>query len=147
MPYVNRVKASIDSGIYSLPINLQTINQFFGLRLDLLEAEAFLRGKASCEYPEPANFEEQALSFIGEDPYRAFFYGYTKKQWGCEPRELPASILKRIPVRFNYNDNYYASRWQGLPLEGYTEVVRRILDHPGIPASRHPGIPASRHRG
>jgi len=132
MPYINRVKASIDSGIYSLPINLHTINQFFGQRLDPLEAEAFLRSKASAVYPDPANFEEQALSFIGEDLYRAFFYGYTKKQWGCEPRELPASILKRIPVRFNYNDNYYASRWQGLPLEGYTEVVRRILDHPGI---------------
>ena len=132
MPYVNRVKASIESGIYSLPINLHTINQFFGLRLDPLEAEAFLRSKASAAYPDPANFEEQALSFIGEDLYRAFFHGYTKKQWGCEPRELPASILKRIPVRFNYNDNYYASRWQGLPLEGYTDVVRRILDHPGI---------------
>ena len=132
MPYTNRVKASIPSGIYSLPINLHTINQFFGLRLDPLEAEAFLASRASRDFPEPANFEEQAFGFIGEELYQAFFYGYTRKQWGCEPRELPASILKRIPVRFNYNDNYYASRYQGLPLEGYTEVIRRILDHPCI---------------
>lgn len=132
MPYVNRVKASISAGIYSLPINLHTINQFFGLRLDPREAEAFLAARASRDFPEPANFEEQALSFIGEELYQAFFYGYTRKQWGCEPRALPASILKRIPVRFNYNDNYYASRYQGLPLEGYTEVIRRILDHPSI---------------
>ena len=132
MPYTNRVKASIPSGIYSLPINLHTINQFFGLRLDPLEAEAFLASRASRDFPEPANFEQQALSFIGDDLYKAFFYGYTRKQWGCEPRQLPASILKRIPVRFNYNDNYYASRHQGLPLEGYTEVIRRILDHPSI---------------
>lgn len=132
MPYTNRVKASIPRGIFSLPINLHTINQFFGLRLDPHQAEAFLASRASKEFPEPANFEEQALSFIGEELYRAFFYGYTRKQWGCEPQELPASILKRIPVRFNYNDNYYATRHQGLPLEGYTEVIRRILDHPAI---------------
>ena len=132
MPYTNRVKASIPRGIYSLPINLHTINQFFGLRLGPLQAEAFLASRASKEFPKPANFEEQALSFIGEELYRAFFYGYTRKQWGCEPRELPASILKRIPVRFNYNDNYYATRFQGLPLEGYTEVIRRILDHTAI---------------
>jgi UDP-galactopyranose mutase len=69
---------------------------------------------------------------IGRELYETFFYGYTKKQWGCEPRELPASILKRLPVRFNYDDNYYASRYQGIPMEGYTEMIRRILDHPKI---------------
>ncbi|MCP9849775.1 UDP-galactopyranose mutase [Cyanobium sp. Morenito 9A2] len=132
MPYTNRVKASIPKGIYSLPINLHTINQFYGLRLHPKEARTFLASRASREYPEPTNFEEQALSLIGEELYGAFFYGYTRKQWGCEPKELPASILKRIPVRFNYNDNYYATRHQGLPLEGYTEVIRRILDHPAI---------------
>jgi UDP-galactopyranose mutase len=132
MPYVNRVKASISKGIFSLPINLHTINQFFGLRLNPCEAKAFLASRASKEYVHPSNFEEQALSFVGEELYHAFLYGYTRKQWGCEPLELPASILKRLPVRFDYNDNYYSSRYQGLPLEGYTEVVRRILDHPTI---------------
>lgn len=129
IPYINRVKASTSGGIYSLPINLHTINQFYGLRLDPSEAKAFLAQRASADFPNPSNFEEQALSFIGEDLYKAFFYGYTKKQWGCEPRNLPASILKRIPVRFNYNDNYYQSTYQGIPLEGYTEVIARILSH------------------
>jgi UDP-galactopyranose mutase len=81
---------------------------------------------------EPANFEEQALKFLGADLYQAFFYGYTKKQWGCEPTELPASILKRLPVRFNYDDNYYNSRFQGIPRDGYSAVIDAILDHPQI---------------
>jgi UDP-galactopyranose mutase len=64
--------------------------------------------------------------------YENFFYGYTKKQWGVEPRELPAAILQRLPVRFNYDDNYYQQRYQGIPIEGYTSIVQKILDHPGI---------------
>jgi UDP-galactopyranose mutase len=96
------------------------------------EAAKFIAGLAEFSGAEPANFEEQALKFVGREIYETFFYGYTKKQWGCEPRELPASILKRLPVRFNYDDNYYASRFQGIPTEGYTEMIRRMLDHPRI---------------
>jgi UDP-galactopyranose mutase len=129
-PFVNRVKASIAKGVFSLPINLHTINQFFGLRLDPEAAKAFLAGKADTSIGEPRNFEEQALKFIGRELYEAFFLGYTRKQWGCDPKELPASILKRLPVRFDYNDSYYNSRFQGIPREGYTEIIRRILDHP-----------------
>jgi UDP-galactopyranose mutase len=81
---------------------------------------------------EPRNFEEQALKFIGRELYEAFFYGYTRKQWGCEPSELPASILKRLPIRFNYDDNYYNSLHQGIPEQGYTAIVEKILDHPAI---------------
>ena len=77
-------------------------------------------------------FEEQALRFIGRELYHAFFYGYTKKQWGCEPSELPASILKRLPVRFNYNDNYYNNIYQGIPVNGYTELVEKLLNSPKI---------------
>ena len=77
---------------------------------------------------EPANFEEQALKFVGRDLYEAFFRGYTIKQWGCAPTELPAEVLKRLPVRFDYNDNYYDSPWQALPRQGYTDVVDRMLD-------------------
>ncbi|MFZ1304763.1 MAG: UDP-galactopyranose mutase, partial [Ferruginibacter sp.] len=66
------------------------------------------------------------------DLYHAFFYGYTKKQWGCEPSELPASILKRLPVRFNYNDNYYNNIYQGIPVNGYTELVEKLLESPKI---------------
>lgn len=128
-PFVNRPKASIDSGIYSLPINLHTINQFFGKKLNPREARAFIQSRADRSIHDPQNFEEQALRFMGHELYEAFFYGYTKKQWGCEPRELPASILKRLPLRFNYNDNYYGSVYQGIPAEGYTAIVERILKH------------------
>ncbi len=132
-PFTNRVKAVSRSGVYSLPVNLHTINQFFRRNFNPEEARAFLasRAEAPGSLP-PRNFEEQALQMIGRELYEEFFYGYTKKQWGCEPTELPASILKRLPVRFSYDDNYYATRFQGIPEEGYTAVVSRILDHPGI---------------
>jgi UDP-galactopyranose mutase len=131
-PFVNRVKASTSRGVFSLPINLHTINQFFGTKLGPKEAQAFIASKAEASIQEPQNFEEQALKFIGRDLYDAFFRGYTKKQWGCDPTELPASILKRLPVRFNYDDNYYNSSYQGIPADGYTEVIRRILEHPRV---------------
>jgi UDP-galactopyranose mutase len=132
MPFTNRVKASTSRGIFSLPINLYTINQFFGVKLNPTEAMAFIASKSDASIKNPQNFEEQALKFIGRELYEAFFYGYTKKQWGCEPTELPASILKRLPVRFNYDDNYYNSTHQGIPRDGYTEIIRNILDHASI---------------
>jgi UDP-galactopyranose mutase len=132
MPFVNRVKAMTDRGVFSMPINLHTINQFFGKRLNPSEARDFIVSLGDKTIGEPANFEEQALKFLGAELYQTFFYGYTKKQWGCEPRNLPASILKRLPVRFDYNDNYYDSAFQGIPAEGYTEMIRRILGHDRI---------------
>jgi len=131
-PFTNRVKASIDKGVFSLPINLHTINQFFGKRMSPDEAREFIGTLGDKSIEEPQNFEEQALKFLGRDLYEAFFYGYTKKQWGCEPTELPASILKRLPVRFNYDDNYYNTRYQGIPEDGYTALIGNILDHPAI---------------
>ena len=131
-PFVNRVKASIDKGVFSLPVNLHTINQFFGKSLSPREAREFIRQKADHSIKEPANFEEQALKFIGRELYEAFFYGYTRKQWGCEPTELPAAILSRLPVRFSYDDNYYNSPLQGMPAEGYTAVIDNILAHENI---------------
>jgi UDP-galactopyranose mutase len=132
MPYINRVKAVNRRGVFSLPINLHTINQFFGQTFSPAEAREFIGTLGDKSIKEPQNFEEQALSLLGRDLYEAFFYGYTKKQWGCEPTELPASILKRLPVRFNYDDNYYNSRFQAIPKDGYTCVVERLLDHPAI---------------
>lgn len=129
-PYVHRVKAMSKGKVYNLPVNLQTINQFFGKTFDPAEARLFLEGLGDSSITDPANFEEQALRFIGEDLYRAFFYGYTKKQWGCEPTELPASILKRIPVRFTYDDNYHNNIFTGIPVDGYTAIIKKILDHP-----------------
>ncbi len=131
-PFINRVKAVSRSGIYSLPVNLLTINQFFRRQFNPANARAFLASKAEKNITAPQNFEEQALQMIGRELYEEFFYGYTKKQWGCEPTELPASILKRLPVRFDYDDNYYAARFQGIPEDGYSAIIGRILDHPGI---------------
>ncbi|MEI9897547.1 MAG: UDP-galactopyranose mutase [Chthoniobacter sp.] len=131
-PFVNRVKAVTPRGIFSLPINLLTINQFFGKAFNPTEARAFVATLGEATVDEPRNFEEQALRMMGRDLYENFFLGYSLKQWGCHPRELPASILKRLPIRFNYDDNYYDKKHQGIPEHGYTEIVRAILDHPRI---------------
>ena len=119
-PFAHKVKAISKDKVYSLPVNLHTINQFFNKTFTPAEAESFISSKADKNIIEPQNFEEQALKFIGRDLYDAFFYGYTKKQWGCEPTQLPASILKRLPVRFSYDDNYYNNPYVGIPVEGYT---------------------------
>jgi UDP-galactopyranose mutase len=131
-PYTNRVKAITARGVFSMPMNLLTINQFFGEAMNPSRAKEFLARVGDSSIKEPRNFEEQALRFLGRELYENFFYGYTKKQWGVEPRELPASILQRLPVRFNYDDNYYQQRYQGIPLDGYTAIVEKILDHPAI---------------
>lgn len=132
MPFVNRVKAVYNGRVYSLPINLMTINSFFGKTFSPAEAASFMAGIGDASITDPQTFEEQALRFVGQDLYEAFFKGYTQKQWGLHPSALPASILKRLPVRFNYDDNYYASTFQGMPKHGYTHIVERMLDHPGI---------------
>lgn len=131
-PYVNRVKAVTSRGVFSLPINLLTINQFFNKAMSPSVARRFVEDLSDTSIVNVSSFEDQALRFLGRDLYQAFFYGYTKKQWGVEPRDLPASILRRLPVRFNYDDNYYASRYQGIPVSGYTAIVEKMLDHPRI---------------
>lgn len=132
MPFTNRVKAVTRGQVFSLPINLLTINQFFGKTFNPEQAQAFLESVADKSIDDPLTFEEQALRFVGRDLYEAFFKGYTIKQWGMHPSQLPASILRRLPVRFNYDDNYYASTYQGMPRHGYTYIVQRMLDHPDI---------------
>lgn len=131
-PYRNRVKATAGGRVYSLPVNLLTINQLFGTTLRPDEARAFIAAKADTSITDPRSFEEQALRFIGRELYETFFEGYTRKQWGCAPSDLPASILKRLPVRFSYDDDYFAHRFQGMPEDGYTALVERLLDHPRI---------------
>jgi UDP-galactopyranose mutase len=131
-PYIHRVKAKTGNRVYSMPVNLHTINQFFNATFSPAEAKVFIDSLADKTIAEPQNFEEQALRFIGNDLYKAFFYGYTKKQWGCEPSELPASILKRIPVRFNYDDNYYNNSFSGIPVDGYTALIQKMISHPSI---------------
>jgi UDP-galactopyranose mutase len=131
-PYVHRVKAMSNGKVYSLPVNLHTINQLFQRSFNPEEAKAFLETLADTSIADPKNFEEQALRFIGKELYEAFFYGYTKKQWGCEPTELPASILKRIPVRFNYDDNYHNNIYTGIPVNGYTDLIEKLIRQKGV---------------
>lgn len=131
-PYVHRVKAMSNGKIYSLPVNLHTINQLFGKSFTPDQAKIFLETLADTSITDPQNFEEQALRFIGKELYYAFFYGYTKKQWGCEPTELPASILKRIPVRFNYDDNYHNNIFTGIPVDGYSAIIKKLIEQDNI---------------
>lgn len=133
LPYKNRVKTTSRGQVFSLPVNLHTINQFFDRTMRPDEAHSFItQEQADTSIEDPQTFEEQALRFVGRDLYEAFFKGYTMKQWGCHPSELPASILKRLPVRFNYDDNYFFHKFQGMPETGYTAMIERILDHPLI---------------
>mgnify|MGYP005750458159 CR=1 FL=1 len=128
MPYINRVKATAKGQVFSLPINLHTINQFFHKTMNPKQAQNFVEALGDKSITEPKSFEEQALKFLGRDLYEAFFEGYTLKQWGVEPENLPASILKRLPVRFNYDDNYFNHTFQGMPKEGYTPIFEKLLD-------------------
>lgn len=135
MPYNHRVKAIAKGRAYSLPVNLLTINQFFDKTFSPAEAEAFVTSIADTSITQPVTFEDQALRFVGRDLYEAFFKGYTKKQWGVDPTELPASILARLPVRFNYEDSYFNHPYQAIARDGYTEIIGAILDHPRIKVS------------
>lgn len=131
-PYNHRVKAVSGGSVYSLPVNLLTINQFFGTTFNPAQAEAFIVSKSDKSISTPVTFEDQALKFVGRELYEAFFSGYTKKQWGVDPTELPASILARLPVRFTYEDSYFNHPYQAIPENGYTPIVEAILDHPSI---------------
>ncbi|MCG7494970.1 UDP-galactopyranose mutase [Thalassobius sp. Cn5-15] len=131
MPYRHRVRTTAQGQVYTLPVTLHSINQLFGTAMGPEEARAFLASQAE-DIPDPQSFEEAALAQMGRRLYEAFFKGYTQKQWGCDPRDLPASILKRLPLRFEYDDSYFAHRYQGIPREGYTAMVTAMLDHPRI---------------
>ncbi len=131
-PFKHRVKTISGGQVFSLPVNLHTINQFFGTTLSPQEAADLLAQKADKTITIPQNFAQQALRMIGPQLYEAFFKGYTQKQWGVDPAELPAAILKRLPVRLSYDDNYFFHTFQGMPEHGYTQLVTQILDHPNI---------------
>ena len=123
VPYNHRVKATSGGAVYSLPVNLHTINQFFGKTLSPAEAQQFIADHADSSIDTPVSFEDQALKFVGRELYEAFFKGYTQKQWGVSPTDLPASILARLPVRFSYEDSYFNHPYQAIPRDGYTQIV------------------------
>lgn len=141
-PYVHRVKASTKKGVFSLPVNLHTLNQYFGRRMSPGEARAFLEKLSVNHHSEAETFEDVALQRVGAELYETFFYGYTLKQWGVAPSKLPAYLFSRLPVRYSYEDSYYWSIYQGIPKDGYTAILGRILEHPSIRLSlrAHVGI-------
>jgi UDP-galactopyranose mutase len=131
--YQHKVLIEHSGQVYAMPIGLMTINSYYDLCLKPFEAEAFINQEISqANITEPMNLEEKAISLIGEKLYNAFIKGYTQKQWGRDPKELPAEIITRLPVRSSYNINYFNDPWQGIPLEGYTKLFERILSHNNI---------------
>ena len=137
--YVNRVKARSNGSIYSLPINLHTINQFFKKTFNPKEAEQFI-DKLRIKNIPITNFKNYIVSSIGEELYEAFFKYYTIKQWGKDPEQIDVSTAKRLPIRFHYDDNYYNDRYQGIPVDGYTSIFKRMLDHKNIKVSLNTGF-------
>ena len=130
-PYVHRVRTVHGGQVYALPINLGTINQFFRAAMSPDEARALIARQAAEVAPGAArNLEEKAVSLIGRPLYEAFVRGYTAKQWQTDPRDLPASIITRLPVRYTYDDRYFSDTWEGLPVDGYTALLERMAGHP-----------------
>lgn len=123
--FVNRPRINYKDKIYSFPINLLTLYQVFGVKDPILAKEILEKNKIPIV--NPANLEEWCLSEIGKDLYEIFIKGYTKKQWMKDPKELPSSIIKRIPIRTNFDDNYYFDKYQGIPEGGYTKIIDKML--------------------
>lgn len=134
--YRHKVLTEYRGRAYPMPISLATINAFYGLGLKPEEARAFIAGEAAkAGITAPANLEEKAVSLIGRPLYEAFIKGYTLKQWQRDPRDLPAAIIDRLPVRTNYNPEYFDDPWQGQPESGFHGLFDALLSHPNITVS------------
>lgn len=131
--YQHKVLARYEDKTYFLPLGLALVNQFYGLNLTPSELPAFIAKEAAGSKEEVGlNFETQAISFIGRPLYEAFIREYTRKQWGMDPRELSADIIRRLPVRASYDVNYFSDYRQGIPLTGYNSLFDGLLDHSNI---------------
>src|SRR3954451_7815092 len=145
--YQHRVFSIFKGRVYPMPINLATICEYFGRAMSPDEARALIAeqaaeaagggasgasGAAGGPAAQPRNLEEKAISLIGRPLYEAFIRGYTAKQWQTDPRELPPEIIARLPVRYTFEDRYFADRYEGLPVDGYTPWLERMADHPRI---------------
>lgn len=127
--FVNSPIAVYRGEIYNLPFNMNTFSKLWGIRTPA-EAQAKIREQIeSLSIGEPRNLEEQALSLAGRDVYEKLIKGYTEKQWGRDCRELPAFIIRRVPLRFTYDNNYFTDRYQGIPVGGYTAIIEKMLEN------------------
>ncbi|SPE51795.1 UDP-galactopyranose mutase [Verrucomicrobia bacterium] len=129
--YQHRVLASVDGRLVPIPINLDTINQLYGLRLSSFEMEAFLASRAEPIDPIRTS-EDVVVSKVGRELYEKFFRGYTRKQWGLDPSELDAQVTARVPTRTNRDDRYFTDAYQAMPRHGFTRMFANLLDHPNI---------------
>ena len=131
--YRHQVLTTSHNKVYQMPINLETINSFYNLSLKPFEVEDFLRNEIASDYIEtPVNFEDKAINLVGRKLYETFIKGYSKKQWGQDPKRLPVDLLNRLPFRKNYDESYYQSKWQGIPDSGYTSLFKKMLSHKNI---------------
>lgn len=146
--YINSPVAIYKDELYNMPFNMNTFSKMWGIRTPD-EARAIIEKQKAAEHVEtPSNLEEQALSLVGRDVYEKLVKGYTEKQWGRDCTDLPASIIKRLPVRFTYDNNYFNDRYQGVAMGGYTGMVERMLGDVEVILSceyadfiaEHPGI-------
>jgi UDP-galactopyranose mutase len=131
--YQHHVWTKYSGRIYPMPINLATICEYFGKAMTPDEARELIREQAAeVSSSDAANLEEKAISLIGRPLYDAFIRGYTAKQWQTDPRELPAEIITRLPVRYTFDNRYFSDAWEGLPVDGYTAWLKKMADHPNI---------------
>ena len=131
-PYEHRVRAIVRSKMVPIPINRTTLNELFGLDLKTdEEAAAYLASRAE-PVDEIRTSEDVVINAVGQELYELFFRGYTRKQWGLDPSELDKQVTSRIPTRTNTDDRYFSDKFQAMPLEGYTKMFERMLDHPLI---------------
>jgi len=126
--YINSPVAVYKDKLYNLPFNMNTFAQMWGIKTPAEAKEIIEKQKAEYNIDEPENLEEQALSLVGRDVYEKLVKGYTEKQWGRSCTELPAFIIKRLPVRYIYDNNYFNDKYQGIPIGGYTEIIEKMLD-------------------
>lgn len=129
--YQHKVLANVDGQLLPIPINLNTINKYYGLELNGLEVEEFLASRAEKTYPVKTS-EDVVVSKVGRELYEKFFRGYTRKQWDLDPSELDASVTARVPTRTNKDDRYFTDTFQAMPAHGYTKMFEKMLSHPNI---------------
>lgn len=125
--YTNSPVANYHGEIYNLPFNMNTFSKMWGV-VTPDEAKKIIEEQRQCIKGEPKNLEEQAISLVGEDIYRKLIKEYTEKQWGRDCKELPSFIIKRLPVRFTYDNNYFDAAYQGIPIGGYTRLAEKLFE-------------------